>query len=273
MSTYTALGTVDEQLEYLEDLAAKGGSTRWTINRNAEVGDELLIYLTAPISAFVARGIVSSVPSIDEDLNGDWQEHYMSEIEDVSLVPERVHIKILRARFPEWRWLISPIPSTRVPDEVLDRLRVLVKLAADEVETEQVPDADEEAIEAAEGDASLVLHWRRERSEKLKKAKRDSVMQEKGCLACESCGFDFALEYGLLAPDYCEFHHLTPLSELQPNAKTALSDLAVVCSNCHSVIHLNRPMLTPKELATKLRVRSAPTLPRGKGRAQVKRAR
>ncbi len=93
-----------------------------------------------------------------------------------------------------------------------------------------------------EGSPRLVLHLRRERDPKLVKAKKAAVLQEKGQLACEACGFDFSATYGKLGDGFCEVHHRVPLSSSDLPMTTVLKDLAVLCSNCHRMIHRTSPM-------------------------------
>lgn len=61
---------------------------------------------------------------------------------------------------------------------------------------------------------------------------------------CEACGFTFVSKYGELGKKYIEAHHLVPFHKLA-EGKTALDidkDFAVLCSNCHRMIHLlNNP--------------------------------
>lgn len=57
---------------------------------------------------------------------------------------------------------------------------------------------------------------------------------------CQACGFDFQEAYGEVGAKYIEAHHLTPLSELPEDRPAALNpkeDFAVLCANCHRMIH------------------------------------
>lgn len=57
---------------------------------------------------------------------------------------------------------------------------------------------------------------------------------------CQICGFDFEERFGEIGKQYIEAHHLTPLSELpegQAISLDATNDFAVLCSNCHRMIH------------------------------------
>lgn len=93
-----------------------------------------------------------------------------------------------------------------------------------------------------EGGIIYRLHRTRERSGKLAKKKRSQVLATTGKLECEVCSFDFKSTYGDLGFEFCEVHHRTPLSQLSGKTKTHLKDLAVVCSNCHRMLHRMKEM-------------------------------
>jgi 5-methylcytosine-specific restriction enzyme A len=68
---------------------------------------------------------------------------------------------------------------------------------------------------------------------------------------CQVCGFDFQRQYGTLGKEYIECHHLSPLSEREDAESvigTSLDDVAVMCSNCHRMIHRARPALSVEAL-------------------------
>jgi predicted HNH restriction endonuclease len=107
-----------------------------------------------------------------------------------------------------------------------------------------LPDADLHEFEATEGYAQLVIHLRRERSKDLVKRKKAAVKS----FACEVCNFDFSKKYGAISSQYCEVHHLQPIGSMTQPKKTRLQDLAILCANCHRVIHLRNPPFTITEL-------------------------
>lgn len=78
------------------------------------------------------------------------------------------------------------------------------------------------------------LHWRIERNTNLSK----KVKKIKG-YNCEACKMNFKEKYGDLGEKFIEAHHLKPISELGIGKfKVDLeNDFAVLCSNCHSMIH------------------------------------
>lgn len=57
---------------------------------------------------------------------------------------------------------------------------------------------------------------------------------------CQACGFDFERHYGALGHEYIEAHHLIPLSMLPmetPTPHSPKDDFALLCGNCHRMIH------------------------------------
>jgi 5-methylcytosine-specific restriction protein A len=77
-------------------------------------------------------------------------------------------------------------------------------------------------------------HWRVERNRKLSNAAK----KVHGYI-CQGCGFNFEKKYGEIGKNYIEAHHLVPISlfkgqvvKLDPKL-----DFAVLCSNCHRMIH------------------------------------
>lgn len=57
---------------------------------------------------------------------------------------------------------------------------------------------------------------------------------------CQACGFDFSVAYGDLGSNYIEAHHRVPLWQLAKNGPLRLDprkDFAVVCANCHRMLH------------------------------------
>ena len=127
-------------------------------------------------------------------------------------------------------------------------------------------DTDEpftEPVEAKlfrEGRASFAHHRRLERNRQAVILKLAQVKRNSGRLACEVCDFDFEEAFGELGAGFVECHHTIPLSEVGER-DTKLTDLAVVCPNCHRMLHKrNREgkLLSISELRT-LREERRPT--------------
>jgi 5-methylcytosine-specific restriction protein A len=119
-------------------------------------------------------------------------------------------------------------------------------------EAPDLPDVDQsKSIE--EGNPRLVAHLRRERNIAIVKAKKTAVLKAKGKLCCEVCGFDFKEFYGEPGKEFCEVHHLQPLSKADGKVHTELKDLAIICSNCHRIIHRSEPMPSIEKLSNSLK--------------------
>ena len=105
-------------------------------------------------------------------------------------------------------------------------------------------DLDIHTLAASEGRRRLVLHLQRERSQAVVRNKKSLAMS----LDCEVCGFSFARTYEGIATDYCEVHHLLPLSDVEDVTTTRMDDLAILCANCHRVVHLQNPPYTLEQV-------------------------
>ena len=106
--------------------------------------------------------------------------------------------------------------------------------------------------EVAEGRLLFRMHRSRERDPLVAERKRTEVLLRDGILACEGCGFDFAERYGERGEGFIEVHHLLPLSVGGPRT-TKLTDLAVLCANCHRMVHRQEPWLGLQNLRALVR--------------------
>jgi 5-methylcytosine-specific restriction enzyme A len=74
----------------------------------------------------------------------------------------------------------------------------------------------------------------------MRRAKIAEALDETGRLVCQvpKCEFDFEERYGELGKGYAQVHHLIPLHKApKEGRKVLLKDLAIVCANCHVMIH------------------------------------
>lgn len=143
----------------------------------------------------------------------------------------------------------DPIRCERVANAIIASL--------DDTESYILPsdeDIDDGFEDAPEGRLLTRRHLTRERNRKLVEKKKAQIRKKNGKLRCEVCDFDFDERYGERGLGFIECHHTKPLATLAEGHKTRISDLALVCANCHRMIHRAKPWLTIDEVKAILRV-------------------
>lgn len=89
--------------------------------------------------------------------------------------------------------------------------------------------------------ASLVEDYTRSR--KHDRLDRNPLLSKKAkeChgFVCQACGVDLEQLYGSIGASYIEAHHLVPVSSLRGRVmeRDPRTDFAVLCPNCHAMIH------------------------------------
>lgn len=137
------------------------------------------------------------------------------------------------------KYIVKNLPLENILISDLQEMLHLYNLLYDRGGTDILEDqsfifGDEEIPETIEEQKKHTLHYRIERktsfTKKIKKAKG---------YTCEACGFNFEKTYGDIGKEFIEAHHLTPLSELKEGEirSYSIDDFAVLCANCHRMIH------------------------------------
>lgn len=166
------------------------------------------------------------------------------------LVPRDVAFA-LRFISPNGKDRLTPTAAGGIDAMALRMMRELTqssaKLLDDQIEFfeeqlaheyERIEALDEEVVQDR---ATPVLEGARVRVE-VNRYERDpevrlTAIQLHGT-RCQVCHFSFEEIYGDLGKDYIEVHHLTPLStHLGAHATDPRTDVAVLCANCHRMIH------------------------------------
>lgn len=91
-------------------------------------------------------------------------------------------------------------------------------------------------------------HIRIERDGAAPRHAKNLRLQSDSLLRCEVCGFSFVETYGEIGAEFIEAHHKSPLGKVPGPRNTMVRDLALVCSNCHAMLHRANPLLKPEEL-------------------------
>lgn len=138
--------------------------------------------------------------------------------------------------------------------EILEFLDELFLLVAQRELAHELRESDDAGdVTFPEGRLFERRHWARERSRALTRLAKKRVLDGGGTLDCAVCGFNFARVYGPHGDGYIEAHHTLPVSELEEDAVTRVEDIALVCANCHRMLHVRRPWLGMKDLRSLLR--------------------
>ena len=121
----------------------------------------------------------------------------------------------------------------------------------------EIPSNDED--EAAEGRVLTRMHHYRERDPRIVQRKKEDVLAKTGGLKCEVCTFDFSTVYGEMGAGFIECHHTKPIASLKAGDRTKLSELALVCANCHRMLHRPKHWLSLAELRAVLAAANEPS--------------
>lgn len=133
-----------------------------------------------------------------------------------------------------------------------ERAKKVMDIITDPEISEDVKKIEEDEVSlmdgAKEGKVIYKLHKVYERSRKIVKQKIKWALATYGKLTCEACDFDFEKRYGDIGKGFIECHHRFPLSKIKKDTITTIDNLALVCSNCHHMLHKDIDNLTVESL-------------------------
>lgn len=143
------------------------------------------------------------------------------------------------------KYSISKLPSNEVLGKDLIGMVNLYRIAtrrggielSDNSPEQDAGEEDSSSKAQLEGARREKLHFRVERLRNNKLSKEAKRIHG---YKCQACDFSFESVYGTLGKDYIEAHHLVPLHALSgdgPVLTNPASDFAVLCANCHRMIH------------------------------------
>lgn len=139
----------------------------------------------------------------------------------------------------------------RIPEdigEVYEFLQDLITLVKNKVNAEQLIPYINYREGFPEGRTIERVHRLKERSSKVTELAKQHAKDRLGKVVCEVCDFDFGEYYGDLGVDFIEAHHTIPVSELKAGHTTRVEEIALVCCNCHQMLHRRRPWLKISDL-------------------------
>lgn len=116
-------------------------------------------------------------------------------------------------------------------------------------ETKKTNISDDFEPISVEGEGKLATHMRYERDNSFIRKIKELAIKANPMLNCQVCGFSFFDKYGELGQGFIEAHHKLPLSETK-ETKTTRDDIALLCSNCHRIIHRGTSQLDDNSIMT-----------------------
>lgn len=128
--------------------------------------------------------------------------------------------------------------SIEIQNEIWGRfenhLNPELNVTLDNLITEQTVDAEFSVIEGRDI-VTLREHFRKERNPVIVGLVKSRAL-ESGTLNCVCCNFDFYKVYGEIGYGFIECHHKIPIAT-GGIRETRVNDLALVCANCHRMLH------------------------------------
>jgi HNH endonuclease len=232
----------------------RGSSKSETCKKGAQPGDLYLFYFGHPESKIESFAVCAEPPDPDGKLYDGVKMWFCgmrklyhlrrpvtkAELEDTPVVdqwwathPYYGRPKTIRPAVAD---RLLRLIASREPQQVASFVHFYVRGSGN---NQAAASTSSRVLSADEGTVHERLAKTRSRSDRLRKEKIRAVMKANdGRLACEvpGCGFDFSEVYGEeLGSGYAHVHHKRPLA--MGKGKTGLKDLAIVCANCHAMIH------------------------------------
>lgn len=242
---HICFGTPAQHLARLQEIAAGDEPDSWTINSEALPGDQIAFYMKRPLSQFVAIGFVATEARLIKNESEEWFGHYVVDVTDVAMLPHPVSIGDARKRFPSWGWLRQPRRSTRVPGQIANKFLTFLGASPHSNAARYADDGD------IEGTKTEVVRFTTKRSRRI----RDLAFRAANNI-CSVCDRDFSSVLDGRGVRVLQVHHRKQLASRDAPTVTKLSDLVVVCANCHLLIHLDPKHASPVQTLRKM-LRSA----------------
>jgi predicted HNH restriction endonuclease len=131
--------------------------------------------------------------------------------------------------------LDSPVSRNIIPKNQVKKLRLDALLALGEEDRDShSTETTSKAASFREGSIQEIVVELKKRDPELRRQAIAKYGQR-----CYCCNFSFDESYGQWGSGYIEVHHKIPLSQSTTERAVSVEDVAVVCANCHRVLHHN----------------------------------
>lgn len=189
----------------------------------------------------MATGQIAGAPW--HDPKSEWRASHFAPISNVRMLESELSLADLRAKLPNWRrrwpYLKNCQGSVTVPESIAPLLSKILSsgerrgVGPTYLRSNRGRDLHFASIkQATEGLVTEVRQLRRSRDPRL----RASALFASRSV-CEVCGRDFGKLLGGRGERVLQVHHKRQLASTTMPRRTSVADLAVVCANCHLLIH------------------------------------
>jgi hypothetical protein len=216
--------------------------------KDIAMGERAFVWRAGNESGAVAIGTVVEVPVtrtsvIHPEALGD--DLWVAEVPDPDEAATGIHIDEIRLGIDQHmvpRDLVKNDPDLgsttliRMPNATVFKLTAAQTKALERLWG--VAGSVNTSLSVQEGQKRLRAHYVRERSPRLREDKLRDFRRSHNGLYCELCLEGQVPRYPHdLAERIFEVHHRAPLAQASTPVRTTLSDLAVLCANCHRSVH------------------------------------
>ncbi len=223
----------------------------WVVPKNAKKGERVALFFPGGGRGFVALGKLLSKP--DGPTMHGGRIVYVAEIGNIVPLGKTITIDYLKAstvdEIRSWPWLNYPRSFTTLKpprsEKLLEILEAKAPKRSSKTKQAQAPEqvtlpaasrADQEqAREKAEMEAMDGIVKERKYLSRNKQLHDEAKRLAKGW--CYTCETKFSELLGGLGKRVLEAHHKNQLASKDRSEPTKVKELAVVCANCHRMIH------------------------------------
>ncbi len=269
LERYDLLGALQAAPEHGMLISWKTGKYTSRVRR----GDRAIIWVSGKAGGVIASGRVAEAPSMVPEES--WEAVFNKDPKEADLLAQRARIMldqvfsgILPVSEVKAKPALSGMSIFRFAQSsafpVTSEEAVVIEGMISEWAGALADYAEQGAEDAGveEGRLTWAMHYIRERDRSIVKKKKEVELERAGRLQCEVCGFDFASTYGDHGDGFIECHHKNPLAGPLTPPNTKLKDLALICANCHRMLHVGRLSTTIEQLREIVAGRLQLNLPR-----------
>jgi hypothetical protein len=197
----------------------------WIAPKATLPGDEIVIFVGGHGFFATARAVSTARP------RPDWRHRYGAALASIRLIKPAISLAAIQRLIPELTWANYPRSVTTPPSDIAARVRSIV---ATRLATGRLDDFSDEPVSALEGVLHETTSYKRSRSRKL----RDSALGRSDGV-CEACGVQYSALLDGLGIRVLQVHHRKQMAVTDRPKVNKVGDLAVLCANCHMLIHAN----------------------------------